>query len=177
MCTSGQHHSQSTSQLVGWIGPSTAADLIDTVRSSSQTLHFDAQITFSFITDMIVTHCNNHSALLGCLESEICRMETSNMWVRLRLRNFFCSEDWKKQRQRRIMPLDFQTRKLVVSRMLLDAIIPALPTERCWARKNSPWRTEISAESSEGGNRLQNWIQSTKPRVITHTGKVTELLL
>ena len=34
------------------------------------------------------------------------------MWVRLQLRNFFCSEDWKKQRQRRIMPLDFQTRKL-----------------------------------------------------------------
>lgn len=138
MCTSGQHHDQNTSQVVGWIGPSTTTDLIDTVRSSSQTLHFDAQITFSFITDMIVTYCNNHSALLGCLESEICRMETSNMWVRLRLRNFFCSEDWKKQRQRRIMPLDFQARKLVVSRMLLDAIIPALPTERCWARKNSP---------------------------------------
>lgn len=111
------------------------------------------------------------------LEAEICRMDTSNMWVRLRLRNFFCSQDWKKQRQRRITPLDFQTRKLVVSRMLLDAIIPALPTESCWARKSSPWRTEISAKSSGGGNRLQNWIRSTKPRVRTHTGKVTELLL
>ena len=28
------------------------------------------------------------------------------------------------------MPLDFQMRKLGVSRILLDAIIPALPTER-----------------------------------------------